>query len=296
MDLSLLFPGQDFSNPGSMAPRLTLGDGAMGTALQEAGLPPRIAPERWLREHPDAVRAVHAAHHAAGARWVQTNTFGGTRSRLTLAGLEEQAASLNATAVALARAGAPGLRVLGCLGPTTAPSTEWEFLYAEQVEALAEAGVDGFIVETILGVEEGIAAVRAAAATGVGPVLASYTPGRDGHALDGAPPEAIAEALKRAGAAAVGLNCGVGPESLLAPAQRLVRAKIAPVLAAPNAGLPEWPDGLAGRACYPLSPDGFAHAAIQFQEAGVALFSGCCGVSAMHLRAAVQALDRIPSG
>jgi methionine synthase I (cobalamin-dependent) len=201
-----------------------------------------------------------------------------------------QVVALNGAAVRLAREGAPGLPVLGCLGPTTAASADWQRLYHEQAEALASAGVDGFIVETIVGVGEGVAAVRAAYAVNCGPVLASYTPGADGNTLDGTSPETLAEALRAAGAVIVGVNCGAGPESLLEPARRLVQAGIAPVLAAPNAGLPEWPDGLAGRAHYSLTPDGFAQAAIRFQESGVALIAGCCGVSATHLQAAATAL------
>lgn len=286
MDLSRLFPIQDFASLTSPLP----GDGAMGSALQAVGLPPGIAPERWLQERPEAVRAVHAAHQAAGARWVQTNTFGGNRSRLAEAGLAERLAELNATAVALARQGAPNLPVLGCLGPTTAPSSEWERVYTEQAEALAGAGVDGFIVETILGKDEGVGAVRAAVAATLGPVMATYTPAADGGALDRTSPEAMGEALRHAGAMVVGVNCGMGPESLFSPVRRLVQADLGPVLAAPSAGLPEWPDGPEGRACYPLSPDGLAQAAIQFKEAGVSFFSGCCGVSAEHLRVAIRAL------
>lgn len=286
MDLSQLFPNQDFATPVS----LCLGDGAMGTALQALGLPPRTAPELWLQERPEAVRTVHAAHHAAGARWVQTNSFGGNRTRLAAAGLPNSVSALNRIAVTLAREGAPGLPVLGCLGPTIAASNEWASVYAEQAEALALAGVDGFMVETILGLEEGRAAVQAARATTAGPVFASYTPAVDGGALDGTSPEALAEALQQAGTAVIGVNCGVGPDSLLEPARRLVNAEIAPVLAAPSAGLPDWTDGPTGLAHYPLTPDGFARAAIQFQEAGVMFFAGCCGISAEHLRAAALAL------
>jgi methionine synthase I (cobalamin-dependent) len=266
----------------------------MGTGLQEVGLPPGVGSERWCLEHPEAVQAVHAAHQAAGARWVQTNSFGANGGRLAVDGLAGQVVAVNAAAVRLAREGAPGLPVLGCLGPTTAPSADWERLYVEQAEALAAAGVDGYIVETVVAIGEGMAAVRAAYAVNSGPVLASYTPGADGNTLDGTPPEAMAEALRTAGAVVVGVNCGAGPESLLEPARRLVQCGIAPVLAAPNAGLPEWPDGVTGRARYPLNPQGFGRAAKQFQDAGVALFAGCCGVSATHLQAAAGALGITP--
>lgn len=271
-----------------------LGDAAKGTALQEAGLPLGAAPERWNLERPEAVRRVHAAHAAAGARWLTANTFGGFRPRLALAGLEGRLAEINQAAVLLAREGGPGLPVLGSLGPTAINGPlAWEKAYAEQAEALAAAGVNGLLVETICSVVEGAAAVRAGAASGAGPVWATFTPGEDGNLLDGSTPEQAAEALTRAGAAVVGVNCGNGPESLLGAARRLVRAGLAPVLAAPNAGLPRLENGLA---TYTLTPDAFAGSAIHFEESGVSLLAGCCGTTAAHLRAAGKALAaRSPS-
>jgi len=269
---------------------MILGDGGMATMLQAAGLPLGEWPHRWNLDHPDRVAAVHAAYAAAGARWVQTNTFGAARPALAAQGLAEQVVAVNQAAVRCARAGAPGVAVLGCLGPTGAADPgAWEALYAEQVRALAEAGVDGFIVETILSLAEGAAAVRAAKTAGV--VFASYTPGPDGALLDGTSPEEAARSFTAAGAAVVGVNCGSGPESLLEPARRLVREGRAPVLVAPNAGLPVI-TGSAAR--YDLSPDAFARAAIQFQKVGVRLFGGCCGTTPDHLRAAAGALASPP--
>ena len=274
---------------------VAVGDGAMGTMLQAAGLPLGTAADRWTLEYPDRVTAVHRAYVAAGARWLQTNTFGANRARLALVGLEEQVVPLNAQAVECARA-VPGTYVLGSVGPAALAFGEWDALYAEQCGALAAAGVDGFMVETIIALGEGIAAVRAAADTGR-LVLASYTPGAEGNLLDGTPAEVAARALVRAGASVVGVNCGAGPETLMPAVVRLVTAGEAPVLAAPNAGLPEMREG---RACYGLTPDAFARAAIKFREAGARLIAGCCGTTPEHLRAAVSALspttfpDRLP--
>lgn len=265
-----------------------LGDGAIGTMLQAAGLALGEAPERWNLERPRAVARVHAAYAEAGAGWTTANTFGANRVRLAGAGLGERVAEVNAAAVTAARTGAPELPILGSLGPTTATDAEeWARAYREQAEALAAAEVDGFLVETVVRLGEGVNAVQTCVSLGVGPVVAAYTPGPEGDLLDGTPAETAAEAFFRAGAGAVGVNCGGGPETLLAPARRLVAAGLGPVLAAPNAGLPRVHDG---RASYDLRPDGFARAAIQFQELGVRLFAGCCGTTPEHVRAAVRAL------
>ena len=149
--------------------------------------------------------------------------------------------------------------------------------------------MDGFAVETIVRLDEGAAAVRAAAATGAGPVIASFTPGEEGALLDGTAPEAAAARLVRAGAAVVGVNCGAGPASLFEPARRLVAAGEAPVLAAPSAGLPKM---LEGRPRYGLSPDAFSRAAVEFLEIGVRYYAGCCGTGPEHIRAAAAAWAR----
>jgi 5-methyltetrahydrofolate--homocysteine methyltransferase len=260
-----------------------MGDGAKGTALQEAGLPLGDAPERWNLERPEAVRAVHAAHAAARTAWVVTNSFGGNRGRLRQAGLEHRLREVNAAAVRCAREGAPGLPVLGSLGPTGLPPEEWEPAYREQVEALTGAGVDGFLVETAVALREAEAAIRAAAAADSGPVWGSFTPAADGCLLDGKSPEEAAEAWATAGGVVVGVNCGSGPESLLEPVRRLAAAGIAPVYAAPSAGLPEL---RGGRAVYPIRPDEFAWWAERYLESGATLLAGCCGVGAEHLTAA----------
>lgn len=259
----------------------------MGTALQLRGLAVGQSPELWNLEHPDAVIAVHKSHVLAGARWVQTNTFGGNRVRLAQCGLEAEVDRVTNAAVRCAREAAKQISILGTVGPAGGEPGTWEAVYAEQCEALVRHGVEGLVVETILSLAEGAAAIRAAASTGVW-IMASYTPAQDGNMLDGTPAETAAEQFVRAGAAAIGVNCGYGPETMLQPVRRLVAAGMAPVLARPNAGLPEWRGGLA---CYHLQPDAFARAAIQFQEAGASFIAGCCGTTDQHLRAAAELLN-----
>lgn len=259
--------------------------------LQAAGLALEGCPECWNLERPRGVARVHAAYREAGAQWTTTNTFGANRVRLARVGLDARAAEVNAAAVTAARLGAPDAPVVGSLGPTmSALSAEWARAYTEQAEALAEQEVDGFLVETIVSLAEGAAAVRACAATGAGPVLASFTPGSGGDLLDGNSAEYAAEVLFKEGAVVVGVNCGGGPASLIGPAARLIAAGLGPVLVAPNAGLPVARDG---RLHYDLTPDAFARAAIQLQDLGTRLIAGCCGTTPDHIRAAARVLKQI---
>ncbi len=137
-----------------------------------------------------------------------------------------------------------------------------------------------------------MAAILAAREAGAAEIWASFTPAPDGNLLDGKPLEAAGEAFVRAGATVIGVNCGSGPESLVEPVRRLIATNLAPVLAMPSAGLPT---GEPPNACYPVSPDAFAEAAIQFRNMGVRYFAGCCGIGPEHLRAAAARLGVEPS-
>lgn len=261
-----------------------LGDGGLGALLYSWGLPPGQPPERWLLEQPDRIQAAHAAFHDAGAQWLLTNTFGATAPRLVTSGLAGCTAEINRLAVECARAAAGALPVIGSIGPTASSEpAAWMIAYVVQCKALVDAGVDGVLVETIVRLDEGLAGIRAAVEWGAPSVWASFTPGADGRLLDGTTPEAAAEAFVRAGATVIGANCGSGPESLVEPVRRLLAMDVAPVLAMPCAGLPM---GEPPHACYPVRPDAFADAAIQFRNMGVQYFAGCCGVGPDHLRAA----------
>lgn len=263
-----------------------LGDGGISTSLQALGLAPEALPEAWNLAHPERVSSMHRAFAAAGAEWTTANTFGANRPRLARFGLEKKLAEICGAAVRCAREGAPDLPVLGSIGPVPLEAEAFP-LYLETVEALAAAGVDGLLVETLVSLPHALAALRAAAEVGAGYLVASVTPGEAGDLLDGTPLETAARELFRAGAAVVGVNCGAGPEGMLEPVRRLVRLQEGPVLAAPNAGLP-YPG--AGGLVYSLQSDSFGRAAIQFVEAGASLVAGCCGVAPEHIRAASLAL------
>ncbi len=267
-----------------------LGDGAMGTELQIAGLPLGEAPESWNLVRPESVRRIHAAYAEAGASWVRTNTFGGSTLRLAATGLGDRVGTVNAAAVRAARDGAPGAIVLGSMGPIGSSPESAEAAFAIHVEHLCTADVDGILVETAVSLREALAAVRASRNAGAAIIWASFTPDADGNLLDGTRPEMAAEAFLKAGATAVGANCGTGPDSIARAIRRLVASDIGPIVAIPSAGLPTI---FEGRAAYSLTPGEFAQTAIQFRDAGVRFFGGCCGTGPQHIRAAAKAIGRL---
>ena len=285
----------------NLDPRLgpVLIDGAMGTALQAAGLPAADLPERWLLERPEAIAAVHAAHAAAGARLLLTCTFNAASPRLAVAGLGRSAASLCASAVALARGAAPGLRVAGALGPLalarpggTAPSAaKLRAPFERPVAALAEAGADLIWLESQYDWREASAALAAALRPGL-PVAITFTLQERGgrwFAPDGMPGEALLSGAARfsAGGAsvgrvvAVGVNCvPAGPP--LAALAAWARATLPiPFIAKPSPG----PPGAV------LAPLEFARALAPTVAAGARLVGGCCGATADHLAALAAALQ-----
>src|SRR4051794_22401576 len=150
--------------------RPVLGDGAIGTMLQAAGLMPGASPELWNVEKAEAMRVVHMAYADAGARLLTTNTFGGTRPRLALHHLEERVSELNEAGARLAReiADRSGALVLASMGPTgelleplgTMTHDDAKALFAEQAAALAAGGADIIVIETLSDLGEVRAAVE----------------------------------------------------------------------------------------------------------------------------------------
>jgi 5-methyltetrahydrofolate--homocysteine methyltransferase len=261
-------------------------DGAMGTALLDAGLPPGALPERWLLERPDAVAAVHASHAAAGARVLLTSTFNLAAPRLREAGIEAGIDVLARRAVQLAREAAPARRVAGATGPTLLGGVgraELVERHAAAFRALAAAGADLLWTESGWDLEESRAAVTAALATGK-PVVATIGVQMDGAVLrcgSGEPAVEALAALASDGAMAVGVNCalpGIPLEALFGEAA----ARLAvPLVAKPSAGLP-------GQI---IPPPRFAAWLRELARAGASWLGGCCGATAAHLAAGAEALE-----
>jgi methionine synthase I (cobalamin-dependent) len=282
--------------------RPVVADGARGSVLMANGLEFGDPPELWNLEHPEIIRRVQRAYIEAGSQVILTNTFGGNRLRLELHGREDRVDELNRTAAILARVEAdaadhptvvagdigPSGQIMESIGGTLTPEIARE-VFAQQARGLAGAGVDVMWIETMSDVSETVAAIQGAKdAAPDTPVIATMSFDTRGHTMMGVTPERAAEALLEAGAAAVGGNCGNGPEELIPVLERMRKAYPDAVLVAKaNVGIPQ----LVGLAVhYDTTPDTMADFARRFRDAGANVIGACCGSTPPHLRAMVDAV------
>ena len=268
-------------------------DGAWGTQLQARGLEPGEVPDLWNLSHPKEVAEVARAYVEAGSHIILTNTFGANRIRLAESGGAEHILEINKAGVALSREAADKKAlVFASIGPSgkllAAGDVTDEVLRAtfqEQAEALAAAGPDGIVVETMQDPLEAKIAVAAAKATGL-PVIGSmvYDSGKDkDRTMIGTTPEQATAALLEAGADVVGANCGQGITGFVGLCTRLKAvADGHPVWIKANAGLPRVEDG---KAVYETTAAEFASQVPAVLKAGASFIGGCCGTSPEFIRA-----------
>lgn len=282
----------------AMRERVLLADGAMGTMLQEGGLPDGGCPEEATLSRPALVVDIHERYLDAGAEVIETNTFGANRRKLADYGLEAEVARINREAVRLARKAADGRAYVagsvGPLGAQLAPLGALTFgeaveAFREQMRALAHAGADALFLETFSDIREAKAALVAAREVSGIPVVAHATFGEDGRTFSGTPPDVAAIVLAAMGAAAVGVNCSLGPEGMLPLLESMAHAAPACLSVLPNAGLPELVDG---RTVFRKSPAEMAAFIERFAAAGANLIGGCCGTTPSHIGAMAAALGR----
>jgi homocysteine S-methyltransferase len=277
--------------------RVVIFDGAMGTMLYARGVFINQCYDELNLRAPDLVRDVHRAYRDAGAEVLETNSFGANRLKLGLYGLEAQVGEINRAAAALARevAGDDGW-VAGSVGPLGVriepygPTSrdEARALFAEQLRALRDGGVDLFLLETFADLDEMEQGIRAAREVDpTVPVIAQMTVGVDGRTPYGASPEDVARALDAWGADAIGLNCSVGPQIILEAIERMAAVTSRKLSAQPNAGMPR---DVAGRTMYMASPEYMASYARHLIHAGAKLLGGCCGTTPEHLHAMVEGI------
>jgi methionine synthase / methylenetetrahydrofolate reductase(NADPH) len=287
-----------------LAEGVLLADGAMGTVLYNRGVSFDRSFDALCETDPEIVRSVHRDYIAAGAELIETNTFGANALRLADHGLEGRVRAINLAGARLAREvadAAGGVWVAGSVGPLGVPiaplgalqPSRARALFAEQIAALAEGGVDVIVIETMRYLGEALAAIEATREVCDLPVIALVTFGEDELTATGRRPEEIARALDGAGADVIGTNCSTGPALALDVAARMRTATTRPLCAMPNAGLPTVS---AGRYYYTASPIYTAEVATDMVAAGVAIVGGCCGTTPEHVSAIRDALrGRLPN-
>ena len=274
-------------------------DGATGSNLQKAGMPAGVCPEAWILENPSVLINLQKEFVQAGTRILYAPTFAANRLKLASYGLEKDLVRINQELVKLSREAAEGKALVAgdmtMTGEMLSPIGDLELeelidIYKEQAQALYDAGVDLFIVETMMSLQETRAAVLAIREICDLPVMVSMTFEESGRTLYGTSCEAAVNVLQNLGADVVGMNCSTGPEGMLSNLQRMVSCAAVPVLAKPNAGKPQIVDGMT---VYPAVPEAFAEAGKKLAEAGARFLGGCCGTTPEHIRQLTEALQNL---
>jgi 5-methyltetrahydrofolate--homocysteine methyltransferase len=272
-------------------------DGATGTNLQKAGMPTGVCPELWMLENPEIVIKLQQDYVEAGTDILFAPTFTCNRIKLEEYGISERLEEMNRSLVQLSKKAAGGKALVAgdmtMTGQQLYPLGELQFeelveIYKEQARVICEAGADLFVVETMMSLQECRAAVLAIRETCDLPIMVSLTYNEDGRTLYGTEPATAIVVLQSLGADAVGLNCSTGPEAMLEPVAQMAEYATIPILAKPNAGLPELENG---QTVYRTTPEEFAAVGRQLVEAGASIIGGCCGTTPAHIRALAEAVS-----
>jgi homocysteine S-methyltransferase len=282
--------------------RVLVCDGAMGTMLYAKGVFINRCFDSLNVMSPDTVTEIHQDYVRAGADVLETNTFGANRIKLRSFGLGDKVRDINVEGARITRRAARDQAyVAGAIGPLGVRIEPWgkmgtdeaEAYFREQADALAEGGVDLFILETFRDLNEMGAAIAAVRSVSELPIVAQMTIEDDGNSLDGTPPEQFAPEMERRGADVVGVNCSIGPAHMLETVERMAGVTRARLSAQPNAGRPR---DIEGRNIYLSSPEYLASYARRFAQQGVRLVGGCCGTTPEHIRQMKTAIKQMNAG
>ena len=277
-------------------------DGATGTELQKRGYGGDVSAEQWTLEHPDVIVDIQRGYVAAGSQVLYTPTFGANRQKLEERSIFNQTADYNRRLAALSREAAGGRAwIAGDLAPTglfLAPLGEASFedlvdIYTEQAAGLEAAGVDLYVIETMMTLSDARAAVLAVRSVSDKPIFVSFTCDESGRSLSGTDVTAALTVLQGMGISAFGLNCSTGPEQMLVQLRRLREYARVPLIAKPNAGMPIT---VGGKTVYDCTPEEFTAFVQPMLAAGVAVFGGCCGTNPDYIRALHGAVHTMMPG
>ena len=280
---------------------ILISDGAMGTMLQGKGLTDGGAPELWNVENPSAIEEVLESYAAAGANLITTNTFGGTRGRLQMHGLEDRLFELNKAGAEIARKVAdrhPGCFVMGDIGPSgelmepmgTMTLDEAEALFADQIKGLVAGGVDAILIETMSDLQEVEAAVKASKSVAPElPIIVTFSFDTNLRTMMGVKPALAVKTLAAEGVRIIGANCGRGVDEMRVIAKELTEARPEGIyiITQSNAGLPKL---VGDEFIYDGTPEEMAKYAQDMKQLGVNVIGSCCGSTPAHTAAMKAAI------
>lgn len=275
-------------------------DGATGTNLMAAGMPIGVCPEAWVMEHQDVLYDLQSAYVKAGTNIVYAPTFTGNRIKLEEYGLEDRIEEINTELVRLSKRAVDGKALVAgdmtMTGKQLFPLGDLMFeelvdVYKEQASILDNAGADLFVVETMMSLQECRAAVIAIKEVSDLPIMVTLSYNEDGRTLFGTPPETAVVVLQSLGVDAIGINCSTGPMEMVELVEKMAQYSTVPILAKPNAGLPELEDD---KTVYKMTPQEFADAAVALVNAGASIVGGCCGTTPEHIKALSEAVRELP--
>ncbi len=272
-------------------------DGATGTELQKRGYTGDVCAEQWTLEHPEAIIDIQRGYVDSGSQVLYTPTFGANRRKLEEHGIFNRTEDYNRRLASLSEQAANGKALrAGDISPTgafLAPLGDVSFeelvdIYTQQAAGLESAGVDLFVIETMMTLSDARAAVLAVRSVSDKPIFVTFTCDENGRSISGGDVAAALVVLQGMGIDAFGLNCSAGPEQMLPQLRRLREYARVPLIAKPNAGMPQI---VNGKAVYDCTPEEFVALIPDMLRTGVAVFGGCCGTTAAHIAALRDALD-----
>ena len=266
-------------------------DGATGTNLMEKGMPMGVCPEAWILDNKEIMIDLQKRYVEAGTQILYAPTFTANRIKLEEYDLSDRLEQMNRDLVKISKAAAGGRAYVAgdmtMTGKQLFPLGDLMFeelvdVYKEQARILDDEGVDLFVVETMMSLQESRAAVIAIREVSDLPIMVSLTYNEDGRTLFGTTPEVAVVVLQSLGADVIGVNCSTGPAEMAPLVAKMAEYATIPILAKPNNGFPELIDG---KTIYRTTPEEFAQAGVSLVEAGAAIVGGCCGTTPEHIRA-----------
>lgn len=269
--------------------KLVILDGALGTQLQEKGLPAGANPEIFCYKNQNILEKIHQEYCQVGSDVIYTSTFGANSVKLREYGCKTTRKLNRELALIAKKAAAGKVLVAGDIGPTgklVKPFGSLEFeqavdIFKEQVEGLLDAEVDLFVIETMIDIQEARAALLAVKELSSKFTAVSMTFEKNGFTLGGTSPLTALITLQSLGADCFGCNCSSGPEDMSAIIKKIKPYAKVPLLAKPNAGLPKLKQG---KTVFEMKAKEFSRFLPDFIDSGVNLLGGCCGTTPAHIK------------